>query len=160
MITPSKRLMYILGLPVVGWAAGFLSCVSQVCPAVGTSKNLHHHPPTFQTTPDGSLGCAQPPILPLPSGDHFAAASVWMLLAVTSPRSLHLVLLPCHLHTLLSPPFATKSTSSLCLMPGSSLCSHTAAVSFFSSCIAELDAFHCFYLTLPSSSSTSSHHFC
>lgn len=76
MITPSKSLMYLLGLPVVGWAASFLSCISQVCPAVSTCKNLHHYLPTFQTTPDGSLGSAQTPILPLPSRDHFAAASV------------------------------------------------------------------------------------
>jgi len=44
------------------------SCLSQLCLAVGTRKNFCHHPPTSQTTPEGSPGFAQapfqPPVLP------------------------------------------------------------------------------------------------
>lgn len=39
--------------------------LSQLCLAVGTWKNLCHHPPTSETTPEGSLGFAQASIQPL-----------------------------------------------------------------------------------------------
>lgn len=140
------------------------SCLFQLCLAVGTRKSLCHHPPTSQTTPEGSPGFAQAsfqsPILPTSHGGTISqAAPARRLFAVVSPRSLCFVPLPRYLHARLSPTSATESSPSPCSMLSSSTCPHTATVSCSGCCSTKLGIFSPFHLGLPAGSSTSFQHF-